>query len=376
MKKPFRFRTTRGLKLSFALISLVLHTALGFGVDGQAGQHPKSFHPKPRFDSNAPPSAGLATWNGTFTYQGQTNAFTMVGSDPSSSNVTTTVPVFIIPLQVVLSQGTKTKTFNPTHKLPSGNTVIQQTAASPVFKNVDWVLGGTDIGSTQYVDAYQRGSFWTNVMTNKAYHVRLGSPHLLPTITVDVPANEGTVGTSTIGPPGLLGIINMEWFFQQAPTWIAANPSITPSSFALFVMYNTYLSSTADFGGCCIGGFHAAYGNESTPQTYAVFAFMDQSATTQVFSTDVSILSHEIGEWYDDPYITNTQGACGGILEVGDPLEGTNDFGYFVQTLGGYDYHLADLVFLQYFGQTPSTSVNNWWSFNNYPVTSVCEFGE
>ena len=35
------------------------------------------------------------------------------------------------------------------------------------------------------------------------------------------------------------------------------------------------------------------------------------------FSQDVSALSHETGEWYDDP-LTNNGVACG-ILEVGDP---------------------------------------------------------
>jgi hypothetical protein len=340
-------------------------------------QRPKFAHPIPTFDNSVAPATALQTWNGTFTYQGHQNAFTMVGTDPSSTNVKTTIPVFIIPLKVVFTKGTTTKTFDPAHKLPSGKTVIQQTTASPMFQsNIDWVQGGTDLGKAQYIDAYQRGNFWTNVMTNTNYHVVLGKPTIAPTITVNVPANQGTVGKSSFGPPELLGIISFSWFMQQAPTWIAANPSITPNALPIFVTYNTYLSETTNFGGCCIGGYHYAYGNASTPQTYAHFAFMDQSTTNQVFSSDVSALSHEIGEWMDDPYINNTQGACGGILENGDPLENTADFGDFIQTVSGYDYHIQDLVFLKYFGQTPSTSVNGWWTFQNYPITSVCQFGQ
>ena len=348
-----------------------------FAQDNQQTQHPIFAHPIPVFDNNVAPTTALQTWNGTFTYQNKKNAFVMVGTDPSSTNVTTTIPVFIIPLKAVFTKGTMSKTFDPNHKLSTGNTVIQQTINSPIFQSsVDWVQGGTDLGSAQYLDAYQRGNFWTNVMTNTNYHVALGTPTVLPTITVNVPSNQGTIGKSSFGPPETLGIIGITWFMQQAPKWIAQNTSITPGALALFVTYNTYLSQTTNFGGCCIGGFHYAYGNASTPQTYAHFAFMDQSTTNQVFSSDVSALSHEIGEWMDDPYINNNQGACGGILENGDPLENTTDFGDFVQTVGGYGYHIQDLVFLKYFGQTPSTSVNSWWSFQNYPITSVCEFGQ
>ena len=71
------------------------------------------------------------------------------------------------------------------------------------------------------------------------------------------------------------------------------------------------------------------------------------------------------------------QGACGGILENGDPLEGLANYGTFPVTSKGVTWHPQDLVFLKYFGQTPSTSVNDWWTFNNNPaVTSVCQFGQ
>jgi hypothetical protein len=39
-------------------------------------------------------------------------------------------------------------------------------------------------------------------------------------------------------------------------------------------------------------------------------------------SEDVAALSHEVGEWMDDPFVDNFTPcfAEGGILEVGDPL--------------------------------------------------------
>jgi hypothetical protein len=261
--------------------------------------------------------------------------------------------------------------------LSTGNTVIQQTVASPLFQSsIDYVQGGTDLGTTQYEDAFQRGNFWANVMTNTNYHVLLGTPTVLPTISVNVPTGEGTIGTSQYGPPKTIGVVSYNWFDSQVPKWLAANSQINPRALALFVTYNVYLTQTTDFTGCCIGGYHSAFGISLSPQTYAQYSFMDQSTTREVFSSDVSALSHELGEWYDDPYLTNTQGACGGILEDGDPLENNPDYGDQIYTLNGYPWHLQDLVFLKYFGQTPSTSVNDWWSFQGFNFTTVCQNGQ
>ncbi|MBA3913274.1 MAG: hypothetical protein H0X25_05345, partial [Acidobacteriales bacterium] len=233
---------------------------------------------------------------------------------------------------------------------------------SPIFQNNPWVQGGTDLGTTQYIDAYQRGNFWTNVMTNTNYHVLLSPVTVLPAVTLQVPSNEGTV-TTELGVK--VGTADINWFDTQINGIIQANPQITAAAFPIFLTYDTYLTE----GICCIGGYHSITGS----QTYAHATYVDANT----FSQDISALSHEVGEWYDDPLITNVQGACGGILENGDPLEGLANYGTFPVTSKGVTWHPQDLVFLKYFGQTPSTSVNNWWTFNNNPaVTSVCQFGQ
>jgi hypothetical protein len=63
-------------------------------------------------------------------------------------------------------------------------------------------------------------------------------------------------------------------------------------------------------------------------------------------------LSHEVGEWADDPLVVNINGnntPCG-ILEVGGPLENNPNFGGFPYTANGFTYNLQDLVTLPYFG--------------------------
>ena len=54
--------------------------------------------------------------------------------------------------------------------------------ASPVFvPGVNFTQGGTNLGTTQYADAFQRGDFWYTVgAKSKLYHVLLGTPVVLP----------------------------------------------------------------------------------------------------------------------------------------------------------------------------------------------------
>ncbi len=364
--------------LSLLAALLVVACATGtLSAQDESTQRPMFKHPTPRFDANAAPATPLTTWNGSFVYQGKTNKFVMVGTNPSSTNVTSMIPVYIIPLRFGFVKGTTKTIFDPTKPIGTGDSAVNQMLASPIFQSsIDYVQGGTDLGTTQYEDAWQRGNFWTDVMTNTDYHVLLETPTVLPTLTVKVPTGDGTTGTSSYGPPGTLGIVSYNWFITEAPTWIAKYSQITPNSLPIFITYNVYLSETNNFSGCCIGGYHDAYGSASSPQSYAQFSFMGQSTSREVFSSDVSALSHELGEWYDDPYVDNTQGACGGLLEVGDPLEGEADYGDHIYSVGGYSYHIQDLVFLKYFGQKPSTSVNDWWTFQNFAFTQVCQNGQ
>jgi hypothetical protein len=89
-------------------------------------------------------------------------------------------------------------------------------------------------------------------------------------------------------------------------------------------------------------------------------------------------LSHEVGEWLDDPLVVNTNGntvKCG-ILENGDPEEGFANYGGFPYTLNGFTYNLQDLTYLPYFGAPTSTSVGNQLTFQSNPFNlGVCSNG-
>jgi hypothetical protein len=295
----------------------------------------------------------------------------MVGTNPATSNTTTTVQAEIIPVKLEYTVKGKNYTYDPTAKLSTGKSPVQYTAASPLFSSaLDWTQGGTDLGKTQYEDAFQRGNFWTDVMTNTSYHVRLAGPKLAPVQTFTVPAADGTVQNECVDSCITVGLADINWFDTQIQSMLT-KLKIQPNTIPIFITYDVYLT---EFGECCIGGYHSA---DTNGQTYSHFTYID---TVGEFSQDVSALSHELGEWYDDPMVNNvlsTPANCaGGLLEVGDPLETTANFGTYPYALGGFTYHLQDLTFLKYFGQTPSTSVNDWWTFQNYPFTTVCQNGQ
>jgi hypothetical protein len=323
--------------------------------------------PRLRYDV-APPATPLTTWNGSFVYQSHTYNYNMVGTAPSTGS-STTIPVYIIPLKVVITarNGTKT-TFDPAHVLSNGNSVTTNTVVSPIFDSTTtYTQGGVNVGRTQYEDAYQRANFWGTVNSHTGYHVLLGTPTVLAEQTLSPPSRSGSTGS----PFGFTaGLVDINYYDAQVQALISRFTQIQPNTLPIFLTYNVYLTQS---GQCCIGGYHSSEGSVSAPQAYSNFTYVDHPGE---FAQDVSALSHEIGEWLDDPLVVNTNGnntPCG-ILENGDPLEGNANFGGFPYTLHGFTYNLQDLVTLPYFGAPPSTSVNNFFTFQGESLT-VCQNG-
>src|SRR5580704_12987251 len=324
--------------------------------------------PRLRYDVVVPP-ASLQTWNGSFNYQGINYTYNMVGTAPST-NSSTTVQVYVIPLKVVITprRGTQT-TYDPSHVLSNGKTVTNNTVGSPIFNSsTTYDQGGVDVGTTQYIDAYQRANFWGTVQTDSNYHLLLGGPTVLAEQTLSPPSRYGTTGT-VFGFKA--GLVDINWFDAQLQSIISRFTQIQPNTFPIFLTYDVYLTES---GQCCIGGYHSSEGSISNPQAYAHATYVDHPGD---FAQDVSALSHEVGEWADDPLVVNVNGnntPCG-ILENGDPLEGEANYGGFPYTLNGFTYNLQDLVTLPYFGAPTSTSVNGWLSFQGNSSLSVCSNG-
>ncbi len=356
------------MKQRVTALSLLAALAVVAGVTGAAHAQdtmparPMYGHLKPNLRADLKtPATPLTTWNGAFVYQAHTYRYNMVGTAPSTGT-STTIPVFVIPVKLVYATSKGTVSFSPGQKLSNGQSALQNTIASPIFQSgLDFTSGGTDLGTTQYIDAFQRGNFWGQVSKATGYHLLLGTPKVLPLLTLTVPAADGRVGTEF----GLrVGMADINWFDVQLQAYMTAHTQIVPNSLPIFITYNSYLTS----GGCCIGGYHNSTGNSSAPQAYAHFTYINKVGT---FSQNVSALSHEVGEWADDPLVVNVNGnpvACG-VLEVGDPEEGFTNYGGFPYTLNGFTYDLQDLTFLPYFGAPKGTSVNGSLTFQGNPFS-------
>jgi len=124
------------------------------------------------------------------------------------------------------------------------------------------------VGTTQYIDAYQRANFWSIVQNNPNSHLLLSGPsagvRVLPELTLNVPANLGKQGVEG-GVNVALADIN--YFDAQLYSYMVHNNVINPTGFPIFETANTYL---VQGDSCCIGGYHGANG----AQTYAHFTYI------------------------------------------------------------------------------------------------------
>jgi hypothetical protein len=294
----------------------------------------------------------LPTWTYDWTYAGTSYSALVVGSAPAG-DATTTIPVFLIPIKLRAGG----EEFTPSTVQANGKTAIRNTELSPLFKDISFEEADTDLGDTQYIDAYQRANFWSSTATNTGWHTLFGTPTVLPTQTIhDAAASVGVEFGVTAA------LVDIDFFDAKVQEIIKANPQITADSIPIFIVYDTYLT---DGGECCIGGYHSYTGKLA----YSVFSYI---GTPGAFAEDVAALSHELAEFVMDP-LTNNNSPCG-ILEVADPLEDDANYGTYPYVRDDFTYHLQDITFITYFGAPATTSLASRTTFQGTSL-GICENG-
>ena len=358
-----------------ALVALVCISLTGIGVAQDAARPMFKTLPQHSYfpaSPSAPPVTPLTQWTYSFTYQNKTYNDVFVGTNPATTNTTTKILWGIIPIKMVYGANNGNKTFDPNSIYAGNMTAVQMVNGSPQFQStVDFVQGGTDVGKTQYGDAYQRADFWSDVMTNTNYHLLFAAAVIAPEQTINVTAAQGNVISNPwSGIP--TGTMDINAFDAVLQTIMTKFPQIKPNTFPFFLTYNVYLT---EGGGCCIGGYHSANGPQPNGQTYSYATTISQANVAGgVFSQDIGAVSHEVGEWIIDPFINNNS-PCG-IMEIGDPLETEPNFGDYPYTVNGFTYHPQDLVFVDYFGAPSTLPVNGWHTFENeINANGVCSRG-
>ncbi|HYL45893.1 MAG TPA: hypothetical protein VEU52_02605 [Candidatus Limnocylindrales bacterium] len=338
-------------------------------------------------------SLPLFTFNVQASRDGNDYTGVMVGKNPFKHGGTANIKTFIIP--VVFTLNSVGVSFDPNTGIigtAPGTTVFDPTAAdnaclsspnnvpsrlfrqSPIFEEAIFDFGGTIVGNTQYVDAFQRGNFW-NVEDQEDFHTLLNPVKMLPAIQINVPADSGLTLPSadfpSCGPFGIVDFFFLDNLLTGTILPALASQGVNASNFPTFLMYNVVLASpVTQLGTCCVLGYHGATSNLPI-QTYSPIDF----DTTGLFGpavSDTTVAAHEVAEWMDDPFGNNPvplwgggqvgAGFCQGNLEDGDPLTGTNAPPIVMDN--GFTYHLQELVFFSWFFGTPSIGIHGWFSDN------------
>lgn len=334
--------------------------------------------------STALASTTVPMWDFSITASRDSNVYTgsMVGRSPFFHGArTTNIQTYIVPLIIQMPSGgikydpTVTNTCAPAG-VPL--TLLQQ---SPIMDTFNFTMNGVNIGTAQYVDAFQRANFWNNVsVTGSRYHTVLSPVTTLSAVTVTVPTGKGaSFNVGACGHSGNLGVLALDWFQSYLEGTLIpslAGQGVGPTNFPIFLMNDVVMSEDdpPDTSNCCVIGYHGAFGLPT--QTYSPTDF----DTTGVFSNlnDTSVFGHEVGEWMDDPLGTNPTplwghlgqvSGCQNNLEVGDPLSGT--LFPAVKMPNNITYNLQELAFFSWFFSTPSIGAGGKFSNNGTFVSDA-----
>jgi hypothetical protein len=348
-----------------------------------------------------PTTRTIAHWWGSALdpSNGITYGYNMVGADPntcSGSGCSVTIEVDITPIAVNVAG----RTFDAYNVLTAtlaspqfeindyGSTPYATAGAANLPRGAGGALSQNDAGRLlQLQDATMRAQF--NKTGSSNYHLIL-HPNVLPTVTIDVPSNQGTLLQSGRGV--VFADINISWWAAQIQI---LSTSADPTHLPIYLTDNVLLHIGQDVFNCCVIGFHGtrAAGNgggssnsngNAKVQTFAWASYISPgiyarpNGGTDWALQDIHALSHEIAEWADDPFVNNSvepwltptapQYGCTSLLETGDPVVaigfamGTNTFRQGPnpngsQSADGY-YHPEDEALLPWFMRTAPNHVS------------------
>jgi len=319
--------------------------------------------------------------------KGQVFPYIMIGNDPLVGG-TTTIPAKIttVSLQLLNANG-------GVNKVVSYNPFESKTLDSPVFEDV---LYGS--GRSQFTDAIQRAEFFHTMKQN--WHTRL-DPNVVNRITVPIPRfvnvrlPDGTVkkvqnyyvGTA---PNGFTFVEVLDLFFNSAFDNAVINDinagNDTTDAFNMQLWPNTFLFSIDSKGNrfngdCCVLGFHTYFLDDAVPQPRWITAFASW-ISRGIFSggfEDITGLSHEVTEAYNDPFTDTAvpiwqfpgepagSKVCQGNLETADPVEVLPDATVAIPLRENgtiFTFHPQTEALLQWFSQGPkSNAIDGAWSY-------------
>jgi hypothetical protein len=299
------------------------------------------------------------TWQGSFQSGGASYPYTMVGKSPQHGGEVT-VGTSLIVLNFEFDE------FGDANGNPiviDSSDIVQDVLGSPNFVKSDY----TD-GHGQFTDAVMRASFY-NVMKNN-WHTSIDQPRRLTPVTIEVPV--GVAQMYDLGNGHYAAYVGFDFLYSQIQTILQLEP-VRTDELPILISHNVFADQAL--------GFHDAievqHGNKAGIQTYLWSSWLDVDAFGEIYA-DATTITHEVSEWMADPFINNltpdweipdSGGACGGVLEVGDPIEDLATQ-MFPITLHNHVYHTQNEVTVAWFSHddvVPDTFQHTF----SYPDTTV-----
>jgi hypothetical protein len=329
----------------------------------------------------------LPNFTRAFSSHGEVWPFTMVGNDPSLGR-RTRIPARVLAVSLEL-QNADLVTSTTVSVQPFEELVMR----SPNFAEADYT-SGEDI---QFADAIQRAEFFHSM--KKSWHTELHPSRIVDHITIKVPLTTKVTGVDDKGNPididvptyitgtaadGSTFVLLLDQFFNDA-FFNAAVEQIfarhfTTDAVNILLFPNTFIFSL-DPNQFPILGFHTFIFDPSAdplPVWVTIFAswispgIFDPATGIQ----DVTTLSHEISEVFNNPFLINSvpawqfpenPGICQDNLEVGDPIETLAHQTVPIRTEHGrqsFVYHPQTEALLQWFEDAvPSDAIRGAYSF-------------
>ena len=309
--------------------------------------------------------------------------FVMMGNDPLVGG-TTTIPTNIteISWQLLNADGSvfTTVSFAPFEDV---------TTDSPNFASFLYEDSPT---RTQFADAIQRAEFF-NLM-KPSWHTELGQPNIVNRVTIQVPffvnvqlpdgsiiqARSYFTGTAGDGSTFVLMLDLLYSFFydNQVVNDISVN-NFTTNAVNVDMLPNTFtfslnVNNPNVPGGCCVLGSHTYFFDPSStpqPRWLSISASWISPGLFGGGFGDITALSHEISETFNDPFINNivptwqfpgqpaNSTVCKNTLETGDPIEVLSTATIPLTLNEGKDiftFHPQNEALLQWFEMGPSSN--------------------
>ena len=342
----------------------------------------------------------LTNWSDTFTSPGYDSfgnpqsvwPYTMVGTPPESG-ISTTIKSPIVPVTVdLLGPDGKVAVFNgqPLSFGPDRG-VVQAVVGSPMFQPFIYTSG---VG--QLNDQMMRAEFWDRIShgddeSEKGWHVLL-NPKVRKGRRMQVPFNSWVFFVDGNNNPVLFALdadAFSSLFFPivvDNSTVIGAAElagDITTKDLSTFLFKDIVLY-VGDPNNCCIIGFHtydfepgdSKNGNRERRYVLDYSSWLDSGLFLFGFQ-DITPLSHEINETFNDPFVNNATpwwlsvdnffgfGNCQNNLETGDVVEVLDSqVPTYSIAMNGRTYHPQNEAMFNWFArQSPSRGHLGAYSF-------------